>query len=67
MTTVQFLYLLIIERDLQPTDWCSFMEKDYLRISSTVLVSLLFGLALVLVNSWFNQPGVEEVVPRSTW
>ncbi|EET7382564.1 diguanylate cyclase, partial [Escherichia coli] len=27
------------------------MEKDYLRISSTVLVSLLFGLALVLVNS----------------
>ncbi|ELH6599199.1 diguanylate cyclase, partial [Escherichia coli] len=25
MTTVQFLYLLIIERDLQPTDWCSFM------------------------------------------
>ncbi|ELQ6350136.1 diguanylate cyclase, partial [Escherichia coli] len=35
------------------------MEKDYLRISSTVLVSLLFGLALVLVNSWFNQPGVE--------
>ncbi|EEW8751388.1 diguanylate cyclase, partial [Escherichia coli] len=24
MTTVQFLYLLIIERDLQPTDWCSF-------------------------------------------
>ncbi|EFO0521830.1 diguanylate cyclase, partial [Escherichia coli] len=26
MTTVQFLYLLIIERDLQPTDWCSFME-----------------------------------------
>ncbi|EFI4414208.1 diguanylate cyclase, partial [Escherichia coli] len=28
MTTVQFLYLLIIERDLQPTDWCSFMEKD---------------------------------------
>ncbi|MXF28673.1 diguanylate cyclase, partial [Escherichia coli] len=25
------------------------MEKDYLRISSTVLVSLLFGLALVLV------------------
>ncbi|HCO6914228.1 TPA: diguanylate cyclase, partial [Escherichia coli] len=26
------------------------MEKDYLRISSTVLVSLLFGLALVLVN-----------------
>ncbi|ENP6787189.1 MASE4 domain-containing protein, partial [Shigella flexneri] len=67
MTTVQFLYLLIIERDLQPTDWCSFMEKDYLRISSTVLVSLLFGLALVLVNSWFNQPGVEEVVPRSTY
>lgn len=53
--------------DLQPTDWCSFMEKDYLRISSTVLVSLLFGLALVLVNSWFNQPGVEEVVPRSTY
>ncbi|EFS2311103.1 MASE4 domain-containing protein, partial [Shigella flexneri] len=46
---------------------CSFMEKDYLRISSTVLVSLLFGLALVLVNSWFNQPGVEEVVPRSTY
>ncbi|WP_137502595.1 MASE4 domain-containing protein, partial [Escherichia coli] len=43
------------------------MEKDYLRISSTVLVSLLFGLALVLVNSWFNQPGVEEVVPRSTY
>ncbi|HDY2975252.1 TPA: diguanylate cyclase, partial [Escherichia coli] len=32
------------------------MEKDYLRISSTVLVSLLFGLALVLVNSCFNQP-----------
>ncbi|HBM8311748.1 TPA: diguanylate cyclase, partial [Escherichia coli] len=32
MTTVQFLYLLIIERDLQPTGWCSFMEKDYLRI-----------------------------------
>nr|HAN1293949.1 diguanylate cyclase [Escherichia coli] len=29
------------------------MEKDYLRISSTVLVSLLFGLALGLVNSWF--------------
>ncbi|HEI3339934.1 TPA: diguanylate cyclase, partial [Escherichia coli] len=26
MTTVQFLYLLIIERDLQPTGWCSFME-----------------------------------------
>ncbi|HAN7468800.1 TPA: diguanylate cyclase, partial [Escherichia coli] len=26
------------------------MEKDYLGISSTVLVSLLFGLALVLVN-----------------
>ncbi|EIH2300231.1 diguanylate cyclase, partial [Escherichia coli] len=25
MTTVQFLYLLIIERDLKPTDWCSFM------------------------------------------
>ncbi|QJI65437.1 diguanylate cyclase [Escherichia coli] len=24
-------------------------------ISSTVLVSLLFGLALVLVNSWFNR------------
>ena len=43
------------------------MEKDYLRISSTVLVSLLFGLALVLVNSWFNQPTVEEVVPRSTY
>ena len=43
------------------------MEKDYLRISSTVLVSLLFGLALVLVNSWFNQPGVEEVVPQSTY
>ncbi|EHH4995069.1 GGDEF domain-containing protein, partial [Escherichia coli] len=43
------------------------MEKDYLRMSSTVLVSLLFGLALVLVNSWFNQPGVEEVVPRSTY
>ncbi|HBA5210140.1 TPA: hypothetical protein J4Z65_004570 [Escherichia coli] len=43
------------------------MEKDYLRISGTVLVSLLFGLALVLVNSWFNQPGVEEVVPRSTY
>ena len=43
------------------------MEKDYLRISSTILVSLLFGLALVLVNSWFNQPGVEEVVPRSTY
>ncbi|MEW0729476.1 MASE4 domain-containing protein [Escherichia coli] len=21
----------------------------------------------VLVNSWFNQPGVEEVVPRSTY
>lgn len=55
------------ERDLQPTDWCSFMEKDYLGISSTVLVSLLFGLALVLVNSWFNQPTVEEVVPRSTY
>lgn len=30
-------------------------------------MSLLFGLALVLVNSWFNQPGVEEVVPRSTY
>ncbi|HAJ0335677.1 TPA: diguanylate cyclase, partial [Escherichia coli] len=44
MTTVQFLYLLMTERDLQPTDWCSFMEKDYLGISSTVLVSLLFGL-----------------------
>ncbi|MCH5075485.1 MASE4 domain-containing protein [Shigella flexneri] len=43
------------------------MEKDYLRISGTVLVSLLFGLALVLVNSWFNQPGVEEVVQRSTY
>lgn len=43
------------------------MEKDYLGISSTVLVSLLFGLALVLVNSWFNQPTVEEVVPRSTY
>ncbi|RLZ45661.1 diguanylate cyclase, partial [Escherichia coli] len=28
MTTVQFLYLLIIKRDLQPTGWCSFMEKD---------------------------------------
>ncbi|MEL8354675.1 GGDEF domain-containing protein, partial [Escherichia coli] len=54
-------------RDLQPTGWCSFMEKDYLGISSTVLVSLLFGLALVLVNSWFNQPTVEEVVPRSTY
>ncbi|HID6706396.1 TPA: MASE4 domain-containing protein, partial [Escherichia coli] len=27
MTTVQFLYLLMTERDLQPTDWCSFMEK----------------------------------------
>lgn len=67
MTTVQFLYLLMTERDLQPTDWCSFMEKDYLGISSTVLVSLLFGLALVLVNSWFNQPTVEEVVPRSTY
>lgn len=67
MTTVQFLYLLIIKRDLQPTGWCSFMEKDYLGISSTVLVSLLFGLALVLVNSWFNQPTVEEVVPRSTY
>ncbi|EKK5439169.1 diguanylate cyclase, partial [Escherichia coli] len=26
MTTVQFLYLLIIKRDLQPTGWCSFME-----------------------------------------
>ncbi|MHA6383043.1 MASE4 domain-containing protein, partial [Escherichia coli] len=24
MTTVQFLYLLMTERDLQPTDWCSF-------------------------------------------
>lgn len=67
MTTVQFLYLLVTERDLQPTDWCSFMEKDYLGISSTVLVSLLFGLAFVLVNSWFNQPTVEEVVPRSTY
>jgi hypothetical protein len=67
LTTVQFLYLLMTERDLQPTDWCSFMEKDYLGISSTVLVSLLFGLALVLVNSWFNQPTVEEVVPRSTY
>lgn len=55
------------KRDLQPTGWCSFMEKDYLGISSTVLVSLLFGLALVLVNSWFNQPTVEEVVPRSTY
>lgn len=43
------------------------MEKDYLGISSTVLVSLLFGLAFVLVNSWFNQPTVEEVVPRSTY
>ncbi len=30
-------------------------------------MSLLFGLALVLVNSWFNEPGVEEVVPRSTY
>lgn len=67
MTTVQFLYLLVTERDLQPTDWCSFMEKDYLGISSTVLVSLLFGLAFVLVNSWFNQPTVEEVVPQSTY
>ncbi len=67
MTTVQFLYLLVTERDLQPTDWCSFMEKDYLGISSTVLVSLLFGLAFVLVNSWFNQPTVEEVVPRATY
>ncbi|HAT96710.1 MAG TPA: diguanylate cyclase, partial [Escherichia coli] len=37
------------------------MEKVYLRISRTVLVSILFGLDLVLVNSWFNQPGVEEV------
>ncbi|EKO8722681.1 TPA: GGDEF domain-containing protein [Escherichia coli] len=43
------------------------MEKDYLGISSTVLVSLLFGLAFVLVNSWFNQPTVEEVVPQSTY
>ncbi|MDZ6808091.1 diguanylate cyclase, partial [Escherichia coli] len=24
MTTVQFLYLLMTERDLQPTEWCSF-------------------------------------------
>ncbi len=42
------------------------MEKDYLRISSTVLVKLLFGLALVLVNSWFNLR-VEEVVPTITY
>ncbi|ECJ2556357.1 GGDEF domain-containing protein [Salmonella enterica] len=67
LTTVRFLYLLMIERDLQPTGWCGFMEKDYLGISRTLLVSLLFWLASILVNSWFNQPIVEVVVPRSTY
>ncbi len=37
------------------------MEKDYLGISSTVLVSLLFGLALVLVNSWFNRQPLRKL------
>ncbi|MEL8218830.1 hypothetical protein J4U42_24760, partial [Escherichia coli] len=62
-----FLYLLIIERDLQPTDWCSFMEKYYLRSSINVFVRLLFGVALGLVYSWFNHPGGEAVVPQSTY
>ncbi|WP_411512097.1 MASE4 domain-containing protein [Escherichia coli] len=43
------------------------MKKCISIISSTVLVSLLFGLALVLVEKWFGQLGVEEVVPRSTY
>ncbi len=67
MTTVQFLYLLIIKGIYNLQVGVALWKKDYLGISSTVLVSLLFGLALVLVNSWFNQPTVEEVVPRSTY
>ncbi len=43
------------------------MRKDYFGIGSTVFVSLLFGLAFILVNSWFHQPTVKETVPQSTY
>ena len=43
------------------------MMKDYFGIGSTVFVSLLFGLAFILVNSWFHQPIVKEAIPQSTY
>lgn len=43
------------------------MKKEYVRIGSTVIFSLILGFAFILANSWFFQYPVEWGVPQSTY
>ncbi|EHK3040031.1 MASE4 domain-containing protein, partial [Escherichia fergusonii] len=43
------------------------MKKEYVRIGSTVIFSLILGFAFILANSWFFQHPVEWGVPQSTY